>query len=125
MTSAVSGFALIIAETALPAPGTSFNTAFADCRADYLNLSESKLDHVLLERCRLTEAAMESMTLRSPEFTDCDLTRTNLYRTSLKGIDMRTCTLEGLMVNLPDLRGMIVTPVQAAVLASLLGLIVK
>ena len=43
----------------------------------------------------------------------------------MKGIDMTTCTLDGLLVNLPDLRGMIVTPLQAAELAKLLGLVVR
>ena len=43
----------------------------------------------------------------------------------MKGIDMTTCTLDGILVNLPDLRGMIVSPMQAMDLAKLLGLVVK
>ena len=68
---------------------------------------------------------MESAILKNIEFTDCDLTRATLFGTPMKGLDLTTCTLDGVLVNLPDLRGMIVTPLQAAELAKLLGLVVK
>lgn len=58
-------------------------------------------------------------------FTDCDLTRATVFRTAMKGVDLTTCTLDGLLVGLNDLRGMIVTAAQAAELSKLLGLVVK
>ena len=78
-----------------------------------------------LQLIRGGKAAMEALIIKHIEFNDCDLTRATIFRTPLKGLDMTTCTLDGLMVNLPDLRGMIVTPLQAAELAKLLGLVVR
>ncbi|MBQ7138258.1 MAG: pentapeptide repeat-containing protein, partial [Clostridia bacterium] len=96
-----------------------------DCKADYVNLSEIKADRMLLTGCAMPEAAVESANLKNVKFTDCDLTRATLFSTPMKGIDMTTCTLDGILVNLLDLRGMVVTSLQASELAKLLGLVVK
>jgi uncharacterized protein YjbI with pentapeptide repeats len=95
------------------------------CKADFANLHEAKLDRVDFTDCILTEAALEALNARQLTFDSCDLTRASLFRTPMKGIDMTTCTLDGILVNLPDLRGMIVSPTQAMNLAKLLGLVVK
>ena len=101
------------------------NATLTGCKADYVNLSEAKLDHVAFTDTILTEAAFETVTHKSAEFAGCDLTRATLFRTHLNGLDLRTCTIDGLTVNLPDLRGLIVTPLQAMELSKLLGLVVK
>ena len=45
--------------------------------------------------------------------------------TNLKGIDFTSSDIEGMGVNIADVNGIIVTPMQAVSLSTLLGLIVK
>ena len=73
----------------------------------------------------MQETALNSTTLKSVAFADCDLTRATIHQTPMKGVDLRTCRLDGLTVDIPDLRGMIVTQEQAAELALLLGLEIR
>ena len=51
--------------------------------------------------------------------------RADFTGTSLKGIDLTEDEIEGLLVSGPELRGAIVTPLQACDLARLLGLIIR
>ena len=95
------------------------------CKADFLNLAEAKTDHVRFAECAMQEAALESVTLKQAEFADCDLTRATVHMTAMKGVDLRSCRLDGLNIGIPDMRGMVVTPLQAAELARLLGLVIK
>ena len=48
-----------------------------------------------------------------------------LFRTSLKNVDFRTCNIEGITVEKEDLQGMIVNEFQAIDLSKILGIIVK
>ena len=45
--------------------------------------------------------------------------------TSLKGIDLTSCNIEGMGVNIADVKGARVTTTQAISLSSILGLIIK
>ena len=65
------------------------------------------------------------MTLKQAEFADCDLTRATIHMTAMKGVDLRTCRLDGLNIGIQDMRGMVVTPLQASELARLLGLVIR
>ena len=53
------------------------------------------------------------------------MTRVTIHLTPMKGVDLRTCRLDGITSDLSSLRGMTVNPLQAAALARLLGLDVK
>lgn len=44
---------------------------------------------------------------------------------NLKGIDFTSCDIEGLGVNITDVNGAVVNPMQAVSLSALLGLIIK
>ena len=45
--------------------------------------------------------------------------------TSIKGIDVTSCDIEGMGVNIVDLKGAKVTTIQAISLSAILGLIIK
>jgi hypothetical protein len=45
--------------------------------------------------------------------------------TSLKGIDFTSCDIEGMGVNIEDVRGAKVTTIQAISVSAILGLIIK
>ena len=92
---------------------------------DYLNLARAKAERVSFEGGSLREAALEECTLKHVFFDECDMTRVTVHLTPMKGVDLRTCRLDGLNIGIPDMRGMVVTPLQAAELARLLGLVIR
>ena len=97
---------------------------FEDCNGEYLNFADSKISDTAFERCKLNHAAFSWCKL-NVTFTDCSLQQALLQQTPLKDLDLRTCGLEGIQVTLPDLQGAIVTPLQAADLAVLLGIVIQ
>jgi uncharacterized protein YjbI with pentapeptide repeats len=97
---------------------------FTDCIGAYANFADGKLQDTVFEKCRLDRAAFSRVKLDAA-FDHCDLTQVLFQQAALKDIDLRTCKLNGMQVTLPDLKGAIVTTMQAADLAVLLGLVVR
>ena len=56
---------------------------------------------------------------------DCDMQRAEIHETAMKGMNVTSCEIEGIMADIPSIRGMTVTSEQAVQLAALLGLIVQ
>lgn len=97
------------------------DTAFDCCMMDYLAVGESKLDRVRLKDCRMRESVWTNVTLKRVAFDNDDLTQTEWSHTPLKGMDMTTCKLDGIRIDLFDLRGLKVTEMQVIALSGLLG----
>ena len=95
-----------------------------DCDARYANFADGKAQDTIFDNTRLENAAFLRFRL-SAAFSQCSLNQATFEQTPMKGFDLRTCRLNGLQVTLSDLKGAIVTPVQAADLAALLGLVIK
>lgn len=68
---------------------------------------------------------MEETKLNGVIFYRCDLTGATVHYTPMKGIDVRSCGTDGLIIDMQDLRGMIVTPLQAVELSRLLGVVIR
>ena len=115
------------------APGLSLLSArlaavsMVEANLSYANLSEASIDRLTLVGCRLVEAAMQLAKLKRVSLDDCDLTRLDVFRTSLRGMDLSTCVFVApvLSQDYRELRGAIVSPLQAIELAGLLGISVK
>jgi uncharacterized protein YjbI with pentapeptide repeats len=56
---------------------------------------------------------------------DLNLTSAEFSFTSLKDIDLTTCTISGISANLLDLRGAIIASSQAVDLAGMLGVVIR
>lgn len=100
------------------------SSRFVDCMCRYLNLGEAKLEGAVLERCDLREAFLSEVRLhRKTRLRECDLARADFFRTSLSGIDISSCNVEGigLSADRSELRGAVVSIEQAPELAALLG----
>lgn len=97
---------------------------FFDCDARYANFADGKAQEIAFENVRLENAAFLRFKLTA-SFSQCSLSQATFEQTLMKGFDLRTCRLGGLQVTLSDIKGAIVTPVQAADLAALLGLVIK
>lgn len=96
-----------------------------DCNAHYLNLSMSKINQARFSACDLRNSDINDCKLTSIAFTNCELIEAEFSHTPLKGIDLSDSHIEGIHVNLPDIRGAIVNTLQAMELTSLLGLVIK
>lgn len=96
-----------------------------DCNGNYINLSISKLNQVKLSRCDFRNGSISELRPGLFEFDNCRLTEADLSRTALRGMDLRNSQIEGIQINIPDLRGAIVSSTQAMDLIPLLGVVVK
>ncbi|MFN7998207.1 MAG: pentapeptide repeat-containing protein [Bryobacteraceae bacterium] len=71
------------------------------------------------------ETDLQGADLSGCVFRSCNLSRTDLQGARLQNADVRQSEVEGLLVAVRDLKGLIVDPAQAMVLAPLLGIQIK
>lgn len=101
---------------------------FRGCRGEYMNLSEGKLRHVVFQDCLMRGAAFDSCQLIETEFGGCNLSEAEFHRTPLKGIDLSTCEITAIRVGsvaAGELKGAVVTSLQALELVRLLGVHIR
>ena len=85
----------------------------------------SRLKAVLFDGCSLQESDCSEWRWKETAFSDCDLRKSQLLHTSLNGMDLRSCELDGFRLAPQDLKGAIVTPEQAMMLAGFLGVVIR
>jgi len=105
--------------------GTIFNALFQDCQMDFANFSEIKAQHLLFQRCAIKESMFYKVNWMDWSWQDCNLTRAEFPHTLLKGMDVSACEIDGMITDLPNLRGLKVTAAQALALSGLLGLVIR
>lgn len=89
---------------------------------DYANFSIVKAQHVEYTDCALKESVFYQVKWTDWKLVRCNLARAELSDTLLKGLDATSCDPAGLRADIRGLRGLKVTPGQAAQLFALLGL---
>ena len=114
------------------------------CKADGADFRRSRLKDTVLEQCLFrcvpfTGGRWDRLTAKECNFTDTvlselrlskvilekdDLTRAELFRTPLSGVDLTTCTLDGIVLSqtCAELKGARIHASQAAVVARILGI---
>ena len=100
------------------------SAAFSGCVLRMANFSLLKAQDVRFAQCDLTEAALRDLReCKRVEFSACDLRRAELAGMRLAGMDLTTCEIGGNTwgPGLAEVRGAIVTPLQAMELARALG----
>ena len=100
------------------------SSRFVDCMCRYANMGEMTIEGSSLIGCDLREAFLNEVRFRGkPQFDKCDLTRVDLFRTSLKGMDLSTCNIAGIAVSDThnELRGALISRDQAQDLVGMLG----
>lgn len=103
------------------ANGAMRDVTFENGMLDYFAVSESKLERVVFMGCPMRESQWSNVKLSRVRFDHDDLTKTQWSFTPLNGIDVTTCRLEGIRVDLYDLRGLRIAPEQAVSLCGLMG----
>lgn len=114
------------------AVGTGFgeavfkNLTIKESNLSYASFAKSKFERANIS-AELQDASFAECRLKSFEFENSDLTRADFFKTSLKGLDLRSCRIDGIVLSdsLSELRGAVVDIYQAAALALKLGIEIK
>lgn len=103
------------------------DTVFEDCLLRYVDLSRSKWKGGALLRCDLREGFLNECKLIRFRIEGCDLTRTEIVKTMLSGLDLSDCEIDGLICSdsLAELRGALIDPGQAVNIVRRLGIKIK
>lgn len=101
------------------------NVSFVDCNCRYANLSNTKLKGAKFDSCFFQDASLDNWNWKDISFHNCDLTRVNLCHTPLKGLDLRNCQIDAIVLTGSELKGAIVTHVQALDLTRFLGIEIR
>lgn len=85
----------------------------------------AKFERASFQECDLREADFQNADLRGVVFHECDLRGAQFSFAKLQNADFHTSQTDGLGVEASALRGLIVSPLQAAQLSAVLGLQVR
>lgn len=120
------------------------DTKLNECKGDGSNFSQSSLHRVIIEsgsfhysnftntlsdnfcmyNVDFCDSAFQEMKIKKIIFHTVNLSRCDFFKTKLKGVDLSTCTLEGITVSdtFKELQGAKINPIQAMDIVQLLGL---
>ena len=96
-----------------------------DCNAGYINLAMSKMNQVRFTHSQLRNGSLNDCRFSSVAFESCDLVEADFSHAPLRGIDLRTSRISGITLNISDLKGAVITSLQAMDLLPLLGVIIE
>lgn len=105
----------------------SKNVTFRQTKLLYSFFDKSKISDVLFDGIDFTEASLIEANLKNFTAAEVKFIRNNFFKTSLAGIDFSRSELVAPVVSMPpfELKGAIISPMQAADLIGLWGLVVK
>lgn len=92
---------------------------------EYANFSNANLEEVVFNRCDLTNTSLSECKIKHVYFENSKLIRTQFFKTNLANVDISTCEIEGLVVRIEDMHGLIVNSFQAIELSKLIGIVIK
>lgn len=112
--------------TGFCAPESDWRDAlFHNSKFNLCQFRHAKLERARFQECDLREADFQNADLRGVIFQDCDLRGAQFSFAKLQNADFSTCQTEDLNIDATALRGLIVSPLQAAQLSAILGLQVR
>lgn len=99
----------------------------SDSPCRYINMSRSLLDRCKLVNCDFRESAFSEVRIQKSQFDSIDFSRSDFFKTSLKGVNLSTCKIEGILVSdhFQELRGLEISAEQAPYIAAFLGVKIK
>lgn len=98
---------------------------FQSCLGTYLNMNLASLKYCFWDHCFLSNASFQESKWFKVEANETDFRGCQFSGTSLKSMDFSESNIEGICVQFEDIRGMVVSPVQAMELAKLLEIVIK
>ena len=100
------------------------DVVFRRCKADFLNLSGAVLKGVRFEECSLSNCDFRGAALTDVGFAGSDLKKADFGSGKLDEVDIRGSTIDGIMLEPSQLRGLTIDPLQALAIVRLLGVTV-
>lgn len=101
------------------------NVRFLGCVSDYASFRFTNFKQAAFESNSLIRADFFHSDLQKTMFTACHIDQAVLSGTKLEGIDLSDCEFDGLVVEIEDLKGCIISQRHAYTLVGLLGVIMK
>lgn len=101
------------------------NVVYNDTNAQYGNFSLSRYNNVLFENTILRNAYFEEDILKNVFFDKADLIQAQIFKTSMKDIDLSNSFIDGITISLEDIKGAIINEYQAINLIGLIGVKIK
>ena len=101
------------------------NVVFTETNASYSNFSLSRLQNVVFENTVLRNAYFQEDIFKNVYFEKADLVQSQIFKTSLKDIDLSNSFIDGIVVSMEDIKGAIINEYQAIDLINLLGVKIK
>lgn len=98
-----------------------------DCNFQMANFDHSVFDTAFFSECNFTHGNLSSCKWKQMEFYHTNLNMAIFFRTPMKGLDLTENTIDGISVSdtFQELKGAVVTPLQAAELSKLMGVVIK
>ncbi|GGG61895.1 pentapeptide repeat-containing protein [Paenibacillus radicis (ex Gao et al. 2016)] len=101
------------------------NASFIDCNAEYAVFRMINAKRINLQGGTFAYGDFFNSNLTEFYLTETKLDQAQFSQTKLAGIDLSSCEFDNLGATLPELRGCIISPLQAAAFAGQLGMVVK
>ncbi|WP_162160625.1 pentapeptide repeat-containing protein [Paenibacillus gorillae] len=101
------------------------NASFIDCHAEYAVFRMINAKRVRLHGGTFAYGDFFNSNLTEFYLEETRLDQAQFSQTKLSGIDLSSCEFDSLGATLPELRGCIISPLQAAAFAGQLGMVVK
>lgn len=99
----------------------------ADSPFRYANFSGGVFQHTTVSGSNWGGSVLTELRLKDLRLQEVDLTGADLFRTSLKGVDLSGCTIDNITLSetCAELKGAVLDPTQATVVARILGIQIK
>ncbi|MCC5637806.1 pentapeptide repeat-containing protein [Nostoc sp. CHAB 5844] len=90
------------------------NVIFKGCQCQFSQFNFSKLERAIFDNCNLENSTFLEASLTKVKFINCQMNNVILVDTKFKETDFRGSNIEGLQININQLKGAILDPFQAA-----------
>lgn len=101
------------------------NVRVVDCIGDFATFRMANLKQVAFENSSLISSDYYQSNFQKVSFGECNIDQATMSGSKLNGIDLSDCEFNGLIVDIQDLKGCIISAQQAVSFAGLLGLVIK
>jgi uncharacterized protein YjbI with pentapeptide repeats len=90
------------------------NVLFKGCQGQFSQFNLSRFEHVIFDNCNLDNYTFIEAFLTNIKFINCQMNNVILADAKFKDTDFRGSNIEGLQINISQLKGAILDPFQAA-----------
>jgi uncharacterized protein YjbI with pentapeptide repeats len=101
------------------------NICMSNCNGRFILMNYIQMKNVILSDCIFQDSNIQHSKFDKVEFRKCNFKLSQMSGTSLSGIDLSNSDFEGVGVRPEDIRGAIVSPMQAVDFAKLFGLVIN